>query len=301
LVSFIRDAEQYLKFPQFITDFSTFSADEQQRLYNAVMFSNDKVAKSFMAEAMIMAGKTGQMREEAVEALLNDDIFNPGRKSLYEISSLEYALHPIVNRVELTDEEKIGRLYFMHALRGYIPAVAMFQRAMEFVGPNAESANPAVEFDASISSSPLSFNGGEMPEPNWKLVKLLQQQYEKTQEEFARRGITEVELYRGSIYEPGLPLEPWSPIRMVAAIFADGVKWRADFSGSPSPIVRKAKIPVKYFLGTWDTVPNWPEESVLGKKEYMIAGKAFADEGSWEIIDDINEWQNWMKDGTVYY
>ena len=87
----------------------------------------------------------------------------------------------------------------------------------------------------------------------------------------ARRGITEVQLYRSSPFTPGLALEPWTPIKDVAKTFSQ------RYRGMGS-VMRSGKIPVRYFLSTFEVASGWRDDMVIGKSEYMIAGLAYAND-----------------------
>lgn len=138
---------------------------------------------------------------------------------------------------------------------------AHIQQTMTQVGPNA-----------SVDRSKIKsfFPGTLNPEPNPRFVRVMQDEYDRTQAEMARRGITEMQLYRSSLFTPGLALEPWTPIKNVAKTFSQRY--------GRSSVMRSGKIPVRYFLSTYETASGWDDDSVIGKSEHMIAGLAYAND-----------------------
>lgn len=170
-------------------------------------------------------------------------------------------------RAEQQGENPVEKLFRIHALHSeHNPNwSAQWQNTMTYVGPNADVPRNRVPTFFPLGVTP--------PAPNPRLVKLLNDEYNRVQAELARRGITEVKLYRETPLYRGVPLEPWTPSKSVAAFFGRAYRQRIR-RGEVFKYVET--IPAKYFIGRWDITPGWPEREVTGKKEHMVAGLAYA-------------------------
>lgn len=85
-------------------------------------------------------------------------------------------------------------------------------------------------------------------------------------------------LYRGTSQPEGLSMESFTTLEYIANLFAakGGLSLRAFGSGQ----VRTEVIPRRFIMGSYNTIPGWPEKKVLGSEEYMVLGTAFyADKG----------------------
>lgn len=145
---------------------------------------------------------------------------------------------------------------------------AMLNMYLSQVGPNAEIP-PTMDFFPNYPHLQ-----GYIPTLNPEIVQALQKEYETQQKALEQAGVPEViTLYRGTHQPRGLPLESFSTDRSIADLFAN----LADFSDRRrgQGEVRTERIPRKYIFGSWQTIPNWPESEVAGKKEYMVLGTSF--------------------------
>ncbi len=90
---------------------------------------------------------------------------------------------------------------------------AAIQTAVSRVGPNADQPAPPSFYRKGIKP----------PEPHPEVVRLLNNQYQQTQAEYAQQGVTDVMLYRGNRanFRLGIPMGPWSEDETVAADFGN--------------------------------------------------------------------------------
>jgi hypothetical protein len=116
---------------------------------------------------------------------------------------------------------------------------AHLQQAFMQVGPNKSiPINQRRHFFA---------NGVTPPEPHPRIVKIMNEMYEETQQRLKEQGVTEVRLYRGGPLQGGLPYEPWSAKQGVADNFS-GIS--SNYSTDTRDI-RTAIVPVEYIFSNY--------------------------------------------------
>jgi hypothetical protein len=148
----------------------------------------------------------------------------------------------------------IEKVMFDHALSGYRLTTAHIQQLFTQIGP-------AQKMDGVV---PNFFPPGiTPPAPNAQAVKWMQQFYAEQQGRFMIDGVDSIQLYRGTKFKLGLPMESWSTMDAIAFQFSSRVN-----DGS----VYSVNMPVDYIWGTYLSIFNWPENRVLGKEEYVVAG-----------------------------
>lgn len=166
----------------------------------------------------------------------------------------------------LDGEEKFME-QFWNAWRGseFLPRSVwgQLQEYFSMVGGNRNHAAPKDFYPKGVTP----------PQLNPAIIQALQNEYERTQRLLAESGYPEdgITLYRGTTQPAGLGLESWTDLPEISEIFAHGIR----FSGGDMRVkgeVRVHQVPRKAIFGSWQTIPNWDEDLVAGKHEYMVLG-----------------------------
>jgi hypothetical protein len=275
---------------------SNMDADAQQQILDGIKSKPDRTSWDYDTVAGLSIYANPQTRWESIGLLMDDPKASMDRtvngqdigdttgnkyiktpREVMQFYSLDYRLYTAItkanngvaqSRYDQNDDPNSTNNRFDSFMQDFTYTHssentsnvlgAQIQHAVSMIGPNAGGRYPS-----------FYPRGVKPPEPNPEVIRLLNEQYQATQQRYANAGVTEIALYRGQKpqFAMGIPMGPWSDQRPVAIGFAN-----TGDSRNPG-ILNSAKMPVQYILMD-HTDPNFRTRFAT-EYEFLITETAF--------------------------
>lgn len=271
---------------------SNIDAEGQQQILDGIKSKSERTPWDYDTVAGLSIYANPQTRWESIELLVNDPDSRNDRyvskrfeefdftqedyvadttggyslQNAYDVMkfySLDYRLYESTVLSSVPESQQLSQFMqkftYTHSSENTSNVLgAQIQQAVSMIGPNAGGKYPS-----------FYPRGIKPPEPNPEVIRLLNEQYQATQQRYASAGVTEIALYRGQKpqFAMGIPMGPWSDQRPVAIGFAN-----TGDSRNPG-ILNSAKMPVQYILMD-HTDPNFRTQYAT-EYEFLITETAF--------------------------
>jgi len=270
---------------------SNMDADTQEQILDGIKSKTDRTSWDYDTVAGLSIYANPQTRWESIQLLMNDDNSKNTRtlsngtklidttqnhelntaRDVMQYYSMDYRLYSAMyaangystpeygvtpkGQEDQAFNDFMGEFTNTHTSQNTNNVLgAQIQQAVSMVGPNAGGKYPS-----------FYPRGVKPPEPNPEVIRLLNEQYQATQQRYANWGVSEISLYRGQNpdFAMGIPMGPWSDDQSVAVKFA---------IQHQNGIFNTATMPVEYILMDYNDV-NFRTQ--YKEAEYLVTENAF--------------------------